>query len=163
MRKVLIILAIITPLVTFCQGSYENGIAWVSLEKAKLLAKEHNQKILIFFYKDNCQYCEKMKKETLSDNNVINIINRNFFPVQINSRTKDTIYYNNKAYSNQQPVKDGYTWRHDFYAEVASFQKNTKLTTPTITLFNSNFKKITVFPGNQPKELLLRRLKKYID
>ena len=163
MKKLLIILLAIAPLIVFSQGSYKNEIAWISLDKAKLLAKQHNQKILIFFYKDNCEYCEKMKKETLNDNNVIDIINRNFFPVKINSRTKDTIYYNNKVYGNQQPTDHGNTWRHDFYAEVASFQQNTKLTTPTITLFNSDFKKITVFPGNQPKELLLRRLKQHIN
>ena len=164
MKKIVILLFAISPLFLFSQGAVKTEISWIPLEKAKVLAKKHNQKILIFFYKENCPYCEKMKEETLSDINVINIINKNFFPVKIDSRTKDTILYNNKAYSNQQPIKDGYTWRHDFYAEVASFTRNntSQITTPTIVLFNNTFDKITSFPGNQPKELLLRRLKKHI-
>jgi len=71
------------------------------------LAKEKNKPILVYFYKKNCQYCDKMKRETLSDVSVINIINNNFIPVKIDSRTKDTIYYNNKAYGNQQPESSG--------------------------------------------------------
>ena len=164
MPRILITFFIIAPFFLFSQGAMKNDIASVTLQEAKLLAKEHNQKILIFFYKEHCPYCEKMKKETLTDITVINTINRNFFPVKLNSRTKDTIYYNNQAYSNQQPVEHGYTWRHDFYAEVASFNHNNtaQTTTPTIVLFNENFEKITTFAGNHPKELLLRKLKKYI-
>ena len=118
---------------------------------------------VLFFYKKDCPYCEEMKKNTLTDMDVINTINSNFFAVKIDSRTKDTIYYNNKVYSNQQPVDHGYTWRHDFYAEVASFthpsSDSPQSTTPTIVLFDNKFEKIITFPGKQPKELLLRRLK----
>ena len=164
MKKLIIILLVLTPFLLFSQGGVKNEIAWIPIKKAKKLAEKHNQKILVFFYKENCPYCEEMKKETLNDITVINKINNNFFPVKIDSRTKDTIYYNNKSYSNQQPIKDGHTFRHDFYAEVASFNHNNSMqsTTPTIVLFNNKFEKITIFPGNQPKELLLRRIKPYV-
>jgi thioredoxin-related protein len=105
-----------------------------------------------------------MKKETLSDPAVIKIINNNFFPVMIDSRTKDTIIYNGIAYGNQQPESSGrYDWRHDFYAEVAAFTRNktSQITTPTIVLFNNKFEKIVNMPGNHPKELLLRKLRNY--
>jgi thioredoxin-related protein len=163
MQKILIFF-LLCPILVFSQGEVKTQIDWIPLEKAKVLAKKHNQKILIFFYKEHCPYCDKMEKETLSNLTVINIINSNFFPVKIDSRTKDTIYYNNTAYSNQQPVDHGYTFRHDFYAEIATFtHKNTsQTTTPTIALFNNNFEKITIFAGNHPKELLLRKLKKFI-
>ena len=165
MKKLVFFLLAIIPLFIFSQGAQKNEISWIPIEKAKVLAKKHNQKILIFFYKEHCPYCEKMKKETLNDPSVINMINRNFFPVKINSRTKDTIIFNGVAYGNQQPLSSGRNdWRHDFYAEVASFTQNgtSKSTTPSIVIFNNNFEKITNFPGNSPKELLLRRLKKYI-
>ena len=165
MKKLVFFLLIILPLFVFSQGTVKNKIAWLSLEKAQVLAKKNNQKILIFFYKKDCEYCEKMKKETLSDLTVINIINNNFFPVKIDSRTKDTIMYNGKAYGNQQPASSGrHDWRHDFYAEVAAFTRNgsSQITTPAIVLFNSNFEKITNMPGNHPKEFLLRKLQKYI-
>jgi len=165
MKKIVIFLLAIAPLFVFSQGAVKTQIDWIPLQKAKEYSKKYNKEILIFFYKENCEYCEKMKKEALGDIQVINLINNNFFPVKIDSRTKDTIIYNEVAYGNQQPESSGrHDWRHDFYAEVASFTRNNKsqITTPTIVLFNSKFEKIKSFPGQQPKELLLRNIKPYI-
>ena len=165
MKKLVVLLLAIIPFFVFSQGVEKNEINWLPLEKAKVLAKKHDGKVLIFFYKKDCPYCDKMKKETLSDPATINTINNNFFPVKIDSRTKDTIMYNGKAYGNQQPASSGrYDWRHDFYAEVAAFDRNgtSQITTPCIVLFDNNFAKIIEMPGNIPKEWLSRRLQKYI-
>ena len=160
MKKLLVLLFVSSSFFCFSQGAKKVEIDWIPLEKAKEYSKRYNKEILIFFYKKDCQYCDKMKKEALSDMQVINLINNNFLPVKIDSRTKDTIYYNGKAYSNQQPISDGSTWRHDFYAEVAEYRE--MITTPTIALFNNKFEKNTIFPGKQSKELLIRRIKDYV-
>ena len=164
MKQIIILLLIINPLLTYSQGATKTEINWITLEKAKQYAKKYNKEILIFFYKKDCEYCEKMEKEALSDMQVINLINNNFLPVKINSRTKDTIYYKGTKYSNQQPVEHGYTFRHDFYAEVSSFTRDNteQSTTPTIVLFNNKFEKLKNLPGLQPKQLLLRNLKPYV-
>jgi len=165
MKRIVILLLALGPYFVFSQGQATNEINWISLEKAKEYAKKYDKNIFVYFHKKDCPYCEEMKKETLSDQTVIDLINNNFFPVKIDSRTKDTIYYNNKIYGNQQPASSGrHDWRHDFYDEVARFtQKGKELTTtPTVVLFNSKFDKITVFPGKQAKPLLLRRIKAYI-
>jgi thioredoxin-related protein len=164
MKRIITSFALILICCTsFAQGEIKTEIDWIPLNKAKEYAKKYNKQILIFFYKKKCEYCDKMKKEALSDIEVVNTINNNFLPVKIDSRTKDTIIYNNVAYGNQQPASSGrYDWRHDFYAEVAAYNKNgtAQSTTPTIVLFDSKFNKTTTMPGNQPKELLLRNLKK---
>lgn len=165
MKKLVILLLAIMPLFVLSQGSERNTINWLKLNEAKELAKKYDSKILIFFYKKNCPYCDKMKNETLSDPSIISMINNNFFPVKIDSRTKDTIIYNGIAYGNQQPASSGrYDWRHDFYAEVAAFDRNgtSQITTPAIVIFNENFEKITNMPGNHPKELLSRKLLRHI-
>ena len=71
-----------------------------------------------------------------------------------------------KKYSNQQPLSDGEWWRHDFYFEVSKFQQNGKdqITTPTIVIFDQNFKKINCGPygvlaGKHSKQRLLRTAK----
>ncbi len=165
MKRIVLVLLAITPIFVFSQKKVKNEINWMTLKEAKVLAKKYNENILVYFYKQNCPYCDKMKNETLNDSTVIDIINRNFFAVKIDSRTKDTIYYNNTPYTNQQPIDHGYTWRHDFYAEVASIKRDntTRVTTPSIVLFDKEFEKITLLPGNHPKELLIRRLKKHIN
>ena len=165
MKNTLLLVFICSSLFSFSQGAPKLEIDWISLGKAKEYSKKYNKEILIFFYKKDCDYCEKMKKEVLSDIQVINLINNNFLPVKIDSRTKDIIEYNGKKYTNQQPESSGRRdWRHDFYAEVTSFTRNKteQSTTPTIVLFNNKFEKIKTFPGLQSKQLLLRNLKPYI-
>jgi thioredoxin-related protein len=162
MKKLAILLLALAPYFVFSQGQVTNEINWISLEKAKKYAKKYDKNIFVYFYKKDCPYCEEMKRETLSDQTVIDLINHNFFPVKIDSRTKDTIYYNNKVYGNQQPASSGrHDWPHDFYREVAKM-KNGQTTTPTIVLFNNKFEKITILPGKQAKPLLFRRIKPYI-
>ena len=165
MKKLAILLLALAPYFVFSQGQVTNEINWISLEKAKKYAKKYDKNIFIYFHKKDCPYCEEMKRETLSDQTVIDLVNHNFFPVKIDSRTKDTIYYNNKVFGNQQPETSGrHDWRHDFYAEVAGFNRNGEdlTTTPTVVLFNSKFEKIKVLPGKQAKPLLLRNIKPYI-
>ena len=165
MKKIIVLLLAIIPILVFSQGAVKTEIDWIPLEKAKQYAKKYNKNILVYFFKKNCPYCEEMKRETLKDINVVNLINNNFFPVKIDSRTKDTIIYNGIAYGNQQPESSGRNdWRHDFYAEVAPFTQNgaSQLTTPSIVIFNNKFEKIKVLPGKQAKPLFLRRIKPYI-
>jgi thioredoxin-related protein len=164
MKKLVILLLVLAPYFVLSQGQVANEINWLTIEKAKKYAKKYDKNILVFFYKKDCPYCEEMKRETFSDQTVINLINHNFFAVKIDSRTKDTILYKGLKYSNQQPISHGSTFRHDFYHEVARFNRNGEdlTTTPTLVLFNSKFEKINVFPGKQAKPLLLRRIKTYI-
>ena len=165
MKRFAILLLLATaPFIAFSQGAVKTEIDWIPLEKAKKYAKKYDKNILVFFYKKDCPYCEEMKRETLKDINVVNLINNNFFPVKIDSRTKDTILYNGIKYSNQQPISHGSTFRHDFYHEVARFNRNGEdlTTTPTVVLFNNKFEKIKVLPGKQAKPLILRNIKPYI-
>jgi thioredoxin-related protein len=108
MKKLLLLTLLITPIFLFSQGSSKTEIDWIPLEKAVESAKKHNLKILVYFFKKNCEYCEKMQKETLSDINVINLINNNFLAVKIDSRTKDIISYNgrNILINNLSPLVD---------------------------------------------------------
>ena len=160
--KRLICFFLLIPFLSISQIS--NEINWLPLDKAKEYAAKSNKNILIYFYKKDCSYCLEMSKNILSDKEIISLVNNNFFAVKIDSRTKDTIYYKGKAYGNQQPASSGRNdWRHDFYAEVASFNHNgtKQSTTPTIVVFNHKFEKLKTFPGKQAKSLLLRRLSKY--
>tara|TARA_B100000287_G_scaffold432360_1_gene491515 strand:+ start:163 stop:663 length:501 start_codon:yes stop_codon:yes gene_type:complete len=166
MKRIIISFILITICYNgFGQGEVKTKIDWIPLNKAKQYAKKYNKQILVFFYKKNCEYCDKMKKETLNNIDIVNLVNNNFLPVKIDSRTKDTIIYNGIAYGNQQPASSGrYDWRHDFYFEVAKFSRNGKdnITTPTIVLFNSKFEKIKNLPGFQPKQQLIRNLNPYL-
>ena len=161
MRKSILLFSIlIVSFTSFSQGIKQNKVNWISLERAQEYSKKYDQNILLFFYKPNCEYCDKMKKETISDPEVVNLINSNFLPVKINGYTKDTIVFNDKIFGNQQPVKDGSNWRHDFYFEYARYKNG--IITPTFVVFNPNLEKVTQFTGYQPKIQFLRGIKRFI-
>lgn len=162
MKKLFLIL-IFAPFIVFSQQEDNKVIDWITLENAEKYAAKHNKKILIFFYRSHCEYCEKMQKETLSDKEVINLINKNFLPVMINGYGKDTIIFNNKTYGNQQPASSGrFDWRHDFFHEMAG-GKNGQYYTPTTVIIGSNLIKIKSLYGYQVTPLFIRNLKKHID
>ena len=162
MRNFFLLTLLIIPIFSFSQGNTNNKkINWISLEKAEEYASKYNQNILIFFYKPECDFCEKMKKATLSDPEVINLINTNFYPVKINGYTKDTIEFNGVVYGNQQPKSSGRNdWRHDFYFEFGRYKDG--IITPTIVVINGKHEKVTQFTGFQPKAQLIRSIKQIL-
>ena len=102
-----------------------------------------------------------MKNETISDPEIIKLINTHFIAVKINGYSKDTIEYNNKIYGNQQPRSSGrFDFRHDFFFEYG--QSKNRLTSPTILLINGDYEKLAVLPGFRPKIQLKRELIKYV-
>ena len=149
------------PLFLFSQGNIKNNIDWITLKKAEKYSNKYKKNILIYFYKPNCEYCDKMKKNTLTNKEIISLVNGNFFPVKINGYTKDTIKFNSKTYTNQQPIDHGYSFRHDLFFELGRTKNS--ITAPTIVILNNNYEILKLFPGFQPKELLSRNLKKIIN
>ena len=162
MKLIIILLLIINPLLTYSQGATKTEIDWITLEKAEKFAKKYDKNILLFFYKPECEFCEKMKKETLSDPKIINLINTQFYPVKINGYTKDTIEFNGVIYGNQQAASTGrHDWRHDFYFKFGRYKDG--IITPTISIINSKYTKTRQFTGFQSKPQLLRGINQIIN
>ena len=160
MRKLFFLLTIILfPFLSKSQASNQNKINWISLKKAQEYSKKYDQNILVFFYKQNCEYCDKMKNETLSDPEIVDLINSNFLPVKINGYTKEIITFNGEKYINEQPADKGKSWRHDFYFKYGRY--NDGIINPTFVLFNSKLEKITQLTGYQPKSQFLRGIKRF--
>ena len=137
-----------------------SGILWMKLAKAEKFSKKYNTPMLIYFWRPNCEYCDRMRTETLSDPEIIKFINQNFYPVLINAKGKDTINYNKRVFFNQQPIKDGYSWRHDFFHEL--FEENPRqkgYIYPTTCIVDGKYNMIKQLYGFQPKMQFERGLK----
>ena len=89
MKRLFLILAFI-PIVSFSQGNSSNTINWLTLSEAEKYSERYNKNMLIFFYRNNCDYCMRMKKEVLSDPQIIKLINENFFPVMLDGKSTIT-------------------------------------------------------------------------
>ena len=158
MRKFLFFSFLLLSISAFSQGESKTKIQWLSLEKAEELAKKYDSDMLVFFFRKGCPECQKMKVETLKDPEIIRLINENFFPVMLNARTKDTIIYNGKKYTNQQPKEDGETWRHDLYHELVVGGGH-QYVYPYIVVINGKNQNEKYLPGFKPAILLKRILR----
>ena len=157
MRKFLCFSLLLLNISAFSQGEVKTEIEWLSIEKAQELAKEYDSNMLVFFFRKGCPECKQMKAETLQNPEIIKLINENFFPVTLNARTKDTLIYNGKQYVNQQPKKDGETWRHDLYHELVVDGKH-QYVYPYIVVINGEHQNVKYIPGFKPAILLKRIL-----
>ena len=158
MRKFLFLSFLLLSISAFSQGESKTKIQWLSIEKAEELAKKYDSDMLVFFFRKGCPECQKMKLETLKDPEIIRLINENFFPVMLNARTKDTIIYNGKKYTNQQPKEDGETWRHDLYHELVVGGGH-QYVYPYIVVINGKNQNEKYLPGFKPAILLKRILR----
>ena len=162
MKNLLLFVFIFNSLFTFSQGEKKVAIDWIPLQKAEEFAKKYDKNIFIFFYRPGCEYCEKMKKTTLKDPQVIKIINENFLPVMINGKGKEPIIYNDTIYVNDHPAAEDAPWRHNLYVKLVDPVKGNYYW-PDIILINSKYEKLVQLPGFQPKGLLLRNMKRFIQ
>ena len=157
MRKFLCVSFLLLSIFAFSQGETKTEIQWLSIERAEELAKKYDSDMLVFFFRKGCPECTKMKVETLQNIEIIKLINENFFPVTLNARTKATIIYNGKKYTNQQPKEDGETWRHDLYHELVVGGKH-QYVYPYIVIINGEHQTIKYLPGFYPAIRLKRDL-----
>ena len=84
------------------QSTIDSGFEWIGLEEAQRLAAESQKKVLIFGYAEWCTYCLKMRKESLPDSSVVDAINRNFIPVQLDGESPDPVVFNGTQYTKNQ-------------------------------------------------------------
>ena len=161
MKQLVVVLFLLFSFSSFSQGEAKTEIQWLSIEKAQELAKKYDSDMLVFFFRKGCPECKQMKVETLQNPEIIKLINENFFPVMINARTKDTVIYNGKQYINQQPKKDGETWRHDLYHELVVGGKH-QYVYPYIVIINGEHQTIKYLPGFYPAIRLKRSLNQSI-
>ena len=157
MRKFLCVSFLLLSISAFSQGETKTEIQWLSIEKAEELAKKYDSDMLVFFFRKGCPECKQMKVETLQNPEIIKLINENFFPVMLNARTKDTNIYNGKKYTNQQPKKDGETWRHDLYHELV-LGGGHQYVYPYIVIIDGEHQPIKYLPGFYPAIRLKRDL-----
>ena len=161
MRKLVCLSFLLFSFSAFSQGEAKTEIQWLSIEMAEELAAKYDSDMLVFFFRNGCPECKKMKVETLKNPEIIKLINENFFPVILNGRTKDTIIYNGKSYVNQQPIEHGKNFRHDLFHELVEAIKG-QYYYPYIVIIDKDYNKISKLPGFYPKERLKRSLQRLI-
>ncbi|MDX2439380.1 MAG: DUF255 domain-containing protein [Desulfobacterales bacterium] len=76
---------------TFAMSSQVN---WQSFEKGLSMAEKQEKKIFLYFHADWCKYCTKMGNTTFKDSQVIDLLNKEFISIQVDSEKQPEIANN---------------------------------------------------------------------
>jgi thioredoxin-related protein len=131
----------------FALGANESSekIKWYSFEEAVELSRENPRKILVDIYTDWCGFCKRMDAETFSDPQVARFINKHFYPVKLNSETRDTIEFQGHVFINE-----GEGRRSPHQLSVALLQG--QMSYPSIVYINEDLELLTAVPGFRTPE-----------
>ena len=112
-------------------GAKTGGIRWLSFQKAMKKNKNFKKPFFVWFHETGCEYCILFEKNILSEREVINLINENFYPVEINA-------YGGRKYEFFDGKK---------YGGKSLSSKFNVIGFPTSIFFDSHYKKIFYLPG----------------
>jgi thioredoxin-related protein len=97
-KRVLIAILLFIGLSFTAQEENHGLVKWMTFKEAQAKNKEVVKPLLIDIYTDWCGWCKHMIKTTYSNPMLAEYINQNFYPVQFNAETKDTIEYDGQTY-----------------------------------------------------------------
>lgn len=82
--------------------SKQKETKWLKFDEA-CIAQDSSKKIIILnFYASHCGWCRRMNTNTYGDSLVAEIIEKDFLPVIIDIRSKDTLHYKGKTYAERE-------------------------------------------------------------
>lgn len=119
-----------------------------SINEALLLQKKTPKKILINIYTNFCNSCRVMNKTTFTDTLIADYINKNFYLVNFDAESNDTIVFKNEKFYKQS-VNGGYPFN-----SFAGMVTNGRLTFPAIAVLDEDLTTIDALNAYQhPKYL----------
>ena len=179
MRTLVSLFLILTPfLVTSCDNEKQKesttdlkevikannayaNIKWVDISELDALMAKEAKKVMIFFYRPGCPYCQEMKTTTFVESNIIKLINDHFYAVMFDGRSKEAAVLNGITYSNQEQNVDVPS-NHDLHQALVD-PYNDNIYWPSTVFLNENYQKLRSYPGLQKTAQFPRVLQNMIN
>jgi thioredoxin-related protein len=117
----------------------QSRVKWMKFGDAVKALQKEPRKIFVDIYADWCGWCKEMDKRTFSDTAIIRILNRDYYPVKLNSDLRDTVSFGNRTVT---------------YRELASILGGERLGLPTSVFLNENGQLLSRLPGFQKPDLM---------
>ena len=114
-------------------------VQWVSFEDAQKMIKTSPKPLLIDIYADFSVTSKVMELTTFTDENIADYINKNFYAVNFNPTTKDTIMFGGVEYYNKGIG-------HPFH-DLALLLTNRQIGIPATVYLNENLQLLSNVPG----------------
>lgn len=96
MRKLLLLLF----LGLLSLGIHAQEIKWMSMNEALEAQKKQPKKIFVDAYTVWCGPCKMLDRNTFSNKDVANYINKHYYPVKFNAEGNEVVKYRDKVFKN---------------------------------------------------------------
>lgn len=104
MKRIILFLFVLFCWMPQAFSQKSEGIQWKNWSELEHALQEHPKPVLIFFYADWCAYCKKIEREVFTKQEVIHKINSDYYAVEMNVETTDTITFDNIKFINEQSL-----------------------------------------------------------
>jgi thioredoxin-related protein len=125
----------------------QKKIRWMKFEEAYAASQKEPRKIFVDIYADWCGWCKVLDRDTFSDTSVIRILNEHYYPVKLNSESKEIHTVGDNKFSSPELA-----------ASLAMIKSNEKLGLPTMVIINEKMQLNEVIQGFRKPDFLKERL-----
>ena len=145
----------------FSASAQEADIKWYTWEEAVELSKTSPKKVFIDLYTSWCGWCKRMDATTFKEDDIVDYLNDNFYPVKFNAEQKESIDFNGKEFKF---IAQGRRGVH----QLAYALLDGRLGYPAFVLLDESFARIMISPGYKKgyqliKELTFAKEEKYLE
>ena len=130
-----------------------------TFEEVEEIHQQIPKPILIFLYTDWCKICFGMKKTTFKNQEVIKLLNNNFYFVKLNAEEKQDITFLGKFFTYKPTGTN--TGMHELAVELGTIKKT--IIYPTTIILNTVFEIDAQLTGLYNARKMIGILTAYID
>ncbi len=105
-----------------------------SFEEAEKLSEKNPKPILVFIHTSWCKYCKIMENSTFENQNIVTLLNTDFYFVSLDAETKSNITFKNHTFKFKPTGQN--TGIHELATELATI--NNQVVYPTITVLDTS-------------------------
>jgi|TARA_R110000851_G_scaffold63303_2_gene144835 thioredoxin-related protein len=122
---------------------HSQKINWMTMNEALAAQKKEPKKIFMDVYTTWCGPCKMLDKNTFSDADVIEYLNKNYYAVKFNAEGTEEVTFNDFTYTNPNydPARKGRNSQHLF---AHALKVNAY---PSVVFFTEEGKLIQAVPG----------------
>lgn len=132
-------------------------IQWMDWTEAVESARsKKKKKIFVDMYTDWCGWCKRMDRSTFAEPEVVQYMNKHFYPVKFDAEQKEEINYNGKNFKFVSAGRRG-------YHELAGTLLNGRLSYPSFVFLDENEDRIMISPGYKRKDEFLKELQFIVE
>lgn len=141
MKNILLSIALLTStFASFAQQTkaHKKEVEWISLQEAYNRTQKEPRKTIVDVYTAWCGWCKVMDRETYTNPDVIEYLNKNFYMVKLDAETRQEIVVGGVKYKFDESSNTN-------QAAIALLQG--KLSYPTTVFLDDQYNMIQPLPG----------------